>query len=395
MDQEDTTRRGAPVDDAVVDGGTPWPTTGTAPGAEPDLPGKDGRPELLEARDLITYFRTPAGVVRAVDGVSLTLRKGELLGVVGESGSGKTILSRSMMNLLPKRNVVRSGQVLLDGDDLLTYDERRMRTVWARRMAAVFQDPMVSLNPLMKIGQQLAEAPREHFSLSRQQLRDRSIELLRSVRIPEPERRLDQYPHQLSGGMRQRVTIAIALSCDPDILFADEPTTALDVTVQAQILDLLATHQRERNMAILLVTHDLGILAGRADEIVVMYAGQVVERAPTREIFKDTRMPYTGALLESTPQLDNESHAVLATIPGRPPNPLAFPPGCRFAPRCSYAQDRCLTEMPPLVDTGTGHLYRCWYPLGTSAGDEALEANLRRGQSAAGIPVTLEGTGGD
>jgi peptide/nickel transport system ATP-binding protein len=342
---------------------------------------------LLEARDLVTHFDTRAGRVRAVDGVSLSLRRGETLGVVGESGSGKTVLSRSIMNVLPRKHVIRSGSVTLEGTDILSYSDQQMRSIWGTKIAAVFQDPMTSLNPLMKVGRQLIEAPIEHRGYSRKEALEHATELLSSVRIPEPERRLGQYPHQLSGGMRQRVAIAIALSADPMILFADEPTTALDVIVQAQILELLTTHQRQRDMAMMFVTHDLGVLAGRADEVVVMYAGHVVEHARTRALFKNTRMPYTQALLRSTPLLENRSHIELPTIPGRPPNALAFPPACRFAPRCPMAQEQCVRELPPLTVAEDGHRYRCWFPLGTPAAEHALEANLRQGHTATGLEL--------
>jgi len=320
---------------------------------------------LLDVDDLRTSFRTGAGLVRAVDGVSLTLDRGRTLGIVGESGSGKSVLSRSIMGLLPRRNVVREGTVTYDGQRLDTLPDRRRRELWGTEMAMVFQDPMTALNPVLKIGNQITEGLRSRLGFDRRTAAQNAVALLRSVGIPEPERRLKQYPHELSGGMRQRIMIAVALACGPKLLLADEPTTALDVTVQAQILNLLATQQRERNMAMILVTHDLGVVAGRADTIAVMYAGQVVETAPTAALFANVRMPYTEALLRSIPMLDEPRRARLQVIPGRPPNLADVPPGCRFAPRCPYAQPRCHAQAPPLVESSPGHAFRCWYPVGT------------------------------
>jgi oligopeptide/dipeptide ABC transporter ATP-binding protein len=318
---------------------------------------------LLDVADLRTGFRTPGGVVRAVDGVSLTLDRGRTLGIVGESGSGKSVLSRSIMGLLPRRNVERSGRVVYDGTDVSALTPGRRKDLWGTQMAMVFQDPMTALNPVLRIGSQITEGLRFHLGLDRGTARANAVALLRSVGIPEPERRLKHYPHELSGGMRQRIMIAVALACGPRLLFADEPTTALDVTVQAQILNLLAAQQREREMAMILVTHDLGVVAGRADTIAVMYAGQIVETAPTAQLFANVRMPYTEALLRSIPQLDQPRGSRLQAIPGRPPNLVRPPHGCRFAPRCPYAQDRCRAEAPPLVEEEPGHAYRCWYPL--------------------------------
>jgi peptide/nickel transport system ATP-binding protein len=321
---------------------------------------------LLEVRDLRTHFVTALGTVRAVDGVNLTLERGQTLGVVGESGSGKTILARSIMGLLPKRNVIRGGSVQFEGVELTTMSLRERRKIWGREMAMVFQDPMTSLNPVMKIGRQITESLRVHLGMSRADADDTAERLLSDVGIPEPRRRLSEYPHQLSGGMRQRVTIAIALACGPTMLFADEPTTALDVTVQAQILDLLADQQRDRNMSMMLVTHDLGVVAGRTDEIAVMYAGRIVERAPTRVLFAEMKMPYTEALVKSIPKLENPSHTKLEIIGGRPPDLIRPPAGCKFAPRCPYARERCKVEEPPLVEAETpGHEYACWYPVGS------------------------------
>jgi peptide/nickel transport system ATP-binding protein len=344
---------------------------------------------LLVVDDFRTHFDTPAGLVKAVDGVSLTLERGKTLGVVGESGSGKTVLSRSLMGLLTARNVVRTGSATYNGQELVGASKQQLRALWGTEMAMVFQDPMTSLNPVMKIGRQITEGLRYHLDMPKDEAEENALQLLTSVGIPDPKRRLKQYPHELSGGMRQRVTIAIALACGPKLLFADEPTTALDVTVQAQILNLLNEQQRDRHMAMVLVTHDLGVVAGRTDEIAVMYAGQIVEKAPTRRLFTEVRMPYTEALLKSIPKLEQPSHTRLQIIGGRPPNLITPPPGCRFAPRCPYAQPKCHTDMPPLVEAETpGHVYRCWFPVGTEAGREALERNLAHHVPAAEAAVT-------
>jgi oligopeptide/dipeptide ABC transporter ATP-binding protein len=336
---------------------------------------------LLEVADLRTSFSTPRGRVRAVDGVSLTLERGRTLGVVGESGSGKTVLSRTIMGLLPSRGVEIEGRVTYDDQDITGAPADAMRKIWGVEMAMVFQDPMTSLNPVMRIGNQIDESLRHHLDMPKAEARATALALLKSVGIPEAERRLDQYPHELSGGMRQRITIAIALACGPKLLFADEPTTALDVTVQAQILDLLAAQQHERHMAMVLVTHDLGVVASRADHIAVMYAGQIVEHAPTVDLFANMKMPYTEALLASIPRLDQPSHTRLTAISGRPPDLIDPPKGCRFSPRCPYAQDKCREEEPPLVEAEVpGHLYKCWFPVGT------VEPNP--------VPVTVGGTGG-
>ena len=334
---------------------------------------------LLDVQDLRTYFRTPRGIVKAVDGVSFDLERGKTIGIVGESGSGKTVLSRSVMGLLPKSTTFHpTGKVLYDGKDLLTLPEKQMRDIWGEEVAMVMQDPMTSLNPVVKIGRQITEGLEHHLGMKGKDAKEAAVALLTSVGIPEPMRRLSQYPHELSGGMRQRVTIAIALACGPRLLMADEPTTALDVTVQAQILDLLQKQQRERFMAMVLVTHDLGVVAGRTDEIIVMYAGRVVEKAKTYDLFHDMKMPYTEALLKSIPRVTNRSHTRLQAISGRPPDLVNLPNGCKFAPRCPYAQDRCREEEPPLLAAADpGHEFRCWFPVGTPEGAAALAKNIR------------------
>jgi peptide/nickel transport system ATP-binding protein len=345
---------------------------------------------LLEVADLSTQFKTPAGRVRAVDGVSLTLDRGRTLGIVGESGSGKSVLSRSIMGLLPTSNVVREGSILFEGNELTTLRDGDMRRYWGTELAMVFQDPMTSLNPVMRVGSQITESLKFHLDMPKDEADATALALLRSVGIPEAARRLQQYPHELSGGMRQRVVIAIALACGPELLFADEPTTALDVTVQAQILDLLQQQQTDRFMAMVLVTHDLGVVAGRAHDVAVMYAGRIVERAPTQTLFSTVRMPYTEALLNSIPKLDYPSHTRLTAIPGRPPNLIHPPKGCSFAPRCLYAQERCLDEEPSLTEGDTpGHAYACFFPVGTEAGEEARARNQAEGVTAAGTSVTI------
>jgi peptide/nickel transport system ATP-binding protein len=322
---------------------------------------------LLQLTDVRTHFRTPRGLVRAVDGVSFSLDRGRSLGIVGESGSGKTILSRSIMGLLPTKGTERSGSIKFGGMEVGDKSRKEMRNIWGKEMAMIFQDPMTSLNPLMKIGDQIAEPLRIHLGMSKTDALATARKLLQDVRIPEAERRLKQYPHELSGGMRQRVMIAIAMACGPTALFADEPTTALDVTVQAQILDLLGEQRRERNMSLILVTHDLGVVAGHTDEIAVMYGGKLVEKAPTKRLFAAMKMPYTEGLLASIPKMEEPSHSRLNVIPGRPPDLVSPPRGCRFAPRCAFASERCQEEEPPLTITPDDprHTFACWYPVGS------------------------------
>jgi len=363
----------------------------------PDLAGLDESP-LLDIAELRTTFHTPVGPLVAVDGVEWSLRRGARMGVVGESGSGKSVMSRSIMRLLPKSRVTSTGTVTFDGIDMMSLGRRDLLEMWGPQLAMVFQDPLGSLNPVMKIGKQVGEGLRVHRDLSARAARSAALDLLEEVGIPEPHRRIDEYPHQLSGGMRQRIVIAIALACSPRLLIADEPTTALDVTVQAQILDLLEAQRAERNMSLVLITHDLGIVAGRTDEIIVMYAGRIVERAPTSTLFSDMRMPYTEALFRSIPKVTDDSHARLEIIGGQPPQMTDLQPGCKFAPRCKYAQDLCFAEEPALIEvpraaparssiTDSGddgepdpaagvHLYRCFYPVGTPEAAEAFERNI-------------------
>ncbi|HEY8334886.1 MAG TPA: ABC transporter ATP-binding protein [Tardiphaga sp.] len=327
-----------------------------------------GSAALLEITDLVTRFHTPRGVVRAVDGVSFSIQRGETVGVVGESGSGKSVLARTIIGILAKDgSTTTTGRIAFDGRDLLTLPEPAMRDVRGKDIAMVFQDPTSSLNPVRRIGAQIGETLTRHLGLRGSAAETRSIELLASVGIPLPAERLHQYPHQLSGGMRQRVAIAIALACGPKLLIADEPTTALDVTIQAQILDLLRRQQLAHNMAMILISHDLGVVAGHTDRVAVMYAGQMVERASTRSLFRGCRMPYTQALIRSAPNLSDPPHTRLRAISGRPPDMLQPPSGCRFNPRCDFATDRCRTDQPALsaTDADGTHLYACWHPVGT------------------------------
>jgi len=318
---------------------------------------------LLVAKEVCVDLATPRGMLRAVDGVDLTISAGHTIGVVGESGSGKTMLSRAILQLLPRKARL-SGRIQFDGFELTKLDRWALRRLRGRSIAGVFQDPMTSLNPVLTVGRQLTETIQEHFGLQNSAAVNRAMELLEAVGIPEPEQRLRQYPHQLSGGMRQRVVIAIALSCEPKLLIADEPTTALDVTVQAQILDLLAREQKRRNMAMILITHDLGIVAGRTDEVAVMYAGRILEHAPTKKLFREMRVPYTQALLAAIPKIDMPPHTTLPVIPGRPPDLARRIHGCAFAERCNRVAERCRIERPPLLAfEEPDHQAACWIPL--------------------------------
>lgn len=320
--------------------------------------------KLLVVKDLTTTFATAGGPLPAVGGVSFDLAQNETLGIVGESGSGKTVLSRTIMGLQPRHNVTVTGSAKLDGFEVVGASENEKRKIWGTEVAMVFQDPMTSLNPVMRIGKQIDEALRVRLGMDRSAAKARAIELLELVGIPSPQERYGAYPGQLSGGMRQRVVIAIALACSPKLLMADEPTTGLDVTIQAQILNLLDELKDRLKMSVVLVTHDLGVVATRTSRIAVMYAGRIVETGTTRDVFYHHRMPYTKALLESSPKVSNHSHTRLITIPGRPPNLLKLANGCSFAPRCSYATDKChqvRPELEPSVELG--HSFACWNPL--------------------------------
>jgi len=313
---------------------------------------------MLEVSDLSVRFDTDDGPVHAVDRMSFTLEPGEVLGIVGESGCGKSVTCMSLTRLLPETATI-TGRAVFDGADLLALSPRRLRRVRGREISYVFQEPMTSLNPVFTVGHQITEVLRRHFDVSRGEARRKAIELLRLVRIPAAERRIDEYPHQLSGGMRQRVMIAIALACDPELLIADEPTTALDVTIQAQILDLMRDLKAETGAAIILITHDLGVVAEVCDEVAVMYAGQIVERAPVATLFEEPQHPYTLGLMGSIPRLDERAER-LATIEGALPDMTAPPRACRFAPRCPFVEERCTAGPPPVVTLASGHWSRCF-----------------------------------
>ena len=319
---------------------------------------------LLAVDDLVTTFSTEEGLVTPVDGVSFTVEQGETVGVVGESGCGKSVTSLSILRLVPSPpGRIAQGRILFEGQDLLTLSEREMRALRGRDIAMIFQEPMTSLNPVFTCGDQILEALRRHQKVSATEARDQALELLHLVGIPLPEQRLGAYPHQLSGGMRQRIMIAMALCCHPRLLIADEPTTALDVTIQAQILDLLRHLKKQLSMAVLLITHDLGVVAETAERVVVMYAGKVVEEAPVRTLFHAPRHPYTEGLLRSIPRLD-ERRESLPVIEGMVPNLLDLPSGCRFHPRCPRAERRCREEAPALRSFGEGHRVACWQAFG-------------------------------
>ena len=314
---------------------------------------------LLEVKNLRTTFRTEDGPVTAVNGLSFSLAPGETLGIVGESGSGKSVTALSIMRLLSRNAAVTSEGIEFNGEDLQTKSEAQMRRIRGHKIAMIFQDPMTSLNPVLTIGEQIAEAVRLHLGLSHADSRKKAIEMLEKVRIPSAADRIKDYPHQFSGGMRQRVMIAMALSCNPVLLIADEPTTALDVTIQAQILELMNEMQVETGAAIILITHDLGVVAEVCRNVLVMYGGNLVEYGTADQIFKDPKMPYTQGLLASLPRLDDAEHKRLEPIKGQPPNLLRLPPGCAFAPRCAYRMPVC-DQPVPLYDFGDGHVARCW-----------------------------------
>ncbi len=343
---------------------------------------------ILSVRNLTTRFRTDLGLVTAVDDVSFDIMPGETVGIVGESGCGKTVTSKSIMRLLPEHvtRIDPKSRIMFEGVNLASADERTMRAIRGDRIAMIFQEPMTSLNPVFRVGWQIDEALKYHTNLNRAQRRERTIEMLRLVEIPNPERRVDEYPHQLSGGMRQRVMIAIALCCEPDILIADEPTTALDVTIQAQILNLMEGLKRKLNTAIVLITHNLGVVAQVCDRVLVMYAGRVIESGSVHDIFHRPQHPYTQALLESIPKRGRREHGKrLPTIPGIVPSLHDLPTHCRFADRCRYKQDKCIAAEPDLIETGDGRSYRCFFPLNQApaapkvhAHDEPLNRAVRQ-----------------
>jgi peptide/nickel transport system ATP-binding protein len=325
--------------------------------------------ELLVVKDLRTTFETPSGPLAAVGGVSFSMNRNETLGIVGESGSGKTVLTRTIMGLQPRRNVTVEGSARLNGFEVVGASEKEKRAIWGLEVAMIFQDPMTSLNPVMRVGKQIDEILRVRLGMDREAAKARAIELLEVVGIPSPAERYRAYPGELSGGMRQRVVIATALAGSPKLLMADEPTTGLDVTIQAQILNLLDQLKDQMKMSVILVTHDLGVVATRTSRIIVMYAGRIVEIGSTREVFMRHRMPYTRALLQGSPKVSSPSHTRLLAIPGRPPNLLKLPLGCAFAPRCSFATQRCHDERPELEPSDApGHAFACWNPLPVAEG---------------------------
>ena len=316
---------------------------------------------LLEVKDLRTHFFTLEGVVKAVDGVSYDLQAGETLGLVGESGCGKSVSALSVMRLIPDPpGKIISGEILLDGEDILKVGMDDMREIRGAKVAMVFQEPMTSLNPVLTVERQLTETLELHMGMSKQDARRESVNLLARVGIPDPETRIKQYPHQFSGGMRQRVMIAIALSCNPKLIIADEPTTALDVTIQAQILDLMKALTEEQGVALIVITHNLGVVARYADRVNIMYAGKVIERGSAAEIYANPRHPYTVGLLKSVPRLDLPRRAKLDPIEGQPPDLINLPDGCAFRARCRWAIDKCATETPELMETNEGHTSACW-----------------------------------
>ena len=323
---------------------------------------------LLSIEDLRTEIRLRRATVHAIDGVSLTVDPGECLGIVGESGSGKTMTALSIMRLLPSGGEVTGGRIVVDGVDVAALPDSGMEEVRGNQIGMIFQDPLTSLNPTMTVGDQIAESVRLHRGASKRKALQRAVEVLGLVGMPKPSERVSNYPHQLSGGMRQRVMIAMALACEPKLLIADEPTTALDVTIQKQILELIDSLRQRLKMAVILVTHDLGVIAGRADRVAVMYAGRIVETAATDVLFSRPRHPYTEALFEALPEKagDEESVRRLYNIPGQPPDLTAPPPGCKFAPRCRYARESCVKAEPGLTDAGGAHLFRCYFPVGSS-----------------------------
>jgi len=315
--------------------------------------------DLLDIQGLTTNFFTRSGVIKAVDNLSLKLQKGLVLGLVGESGCGKTVTALSILNLVPYPGKIVAGKILFEGEDVLALSADKMRSIRGARISMIFQEPMTALNPVFTVGNQIAEVLTAHQHITRKEAMKAAVDLLHSVGIPSPDKRVNEYPHQLSGGMRQRVMIAMAIACKPSLVLADEPTTALDVTIQAHILELLGTIQEEMGMAMVLVTHDLGLIAERAHEVAVMYAGRIVEQAGTNELFANPQHPYTRGLMASIPKPGEEGHKRLRTIAGTVPRLYDLPNGCTFAPRCDSKTSKCETE-PELVEVKPGHLVRCW-----------------------------------
>ncbi|MFT4037480.1 MAG: ABC transporter ATP-binding protein [Thermomicrobiales bacterium] len=336
---------------------------------------------ILEVKNLKTQFQTQDGTVKAVDDVSFYVMPGETLGVVGESGCGKSMTGLSIMRLIPSPpGKIVAGEILFNGDDILRMSDDQVRAIRGNDIAMIFQDPMTSLNPVLTINRQISEALQLHMGMNKAQAKERTIQLLKMVGIPNAEERVDQYPHQFSGGMRQRVMIAMALSCNPKLLIADEPTTALDVTIQAQILDLMRTLQTERDTGVILVTHSMGVVAGMADRIQVMYAGHIVETASTEEIFANPRHPYTVGLLKSIPRLDATRKEKLEPIRGLPPDLIDLPDMCPFVPRCNYAREKCEQQNPPLLEVKPGHRAACWFWEEVSKADDQEQVALEHGK---------------
>ena len=325
---------------------------------------------LLKVNDLKTYFQTDDGLVKAVDGVSFEVYPGETLGIVGESGCGKSVTSLSIMRLLDEKGEIAGGTITFNGEDVLAIPEEKMMKIRGNDMAMIFQEPMTALNPVYTIGYQIIEAILLHQKVSSDEARNMAIDMLRKVGIPEPEKRVDEYPHELSGGMRQRAMIAMSLSCNPKILFADEPTTALDVTIQAQILELMLSLQKEFGMSIVMITHDLGVIAELAERVAVMYAGRIVEYADVITLFKKPKHPYTWGLMNAIPKIDDDKE-VLYNIKGVVPDPLSFPDGCRFNTRCPLAQGKCFTDVPPLEEIEKDHFVACFRV-------DELEKNIKK-----------------
>lgn len=320
---------------------------------------------VLEVKDLKTYFFTKEGVVKAVDGLTYHVNKGECVGLVGESACGKSVGAMSVLRLIPyPPGIIVGGQILFKGEDLLQASEERMRDIRGNRIGMVFQEPTTSLNPVLTVGRQISESIELHRKMAKEAARDESIKLLKLVGIPDPDKRIKDYPHQFSGGMQQRIMIAMALSCDPELLIADEPTTSLDVTVQAQLLEILADLRSEYGTSVIIITHNLGVVARYVDRVIVMYAGNLVESGPTDTIYATPKHPYTIGLLASVPRLDSPKKETLRVIKGLPPNLAQLPEGCPFSPRCDYAMDRCRKERPPLEEVGKDHYRTCFYDAG-------------------------------